>query len=133
MRLVIINEQHVIVADYGDFGVAEAEAFFKEAISAIEFRREFPKIIIRNELQLRMLTDTLAQMGLLHGNPESIQDWMRPYITNEIKRLNRQESLCRRARIKIAYYQQKALTGIKSVIFGSVSKILSKILTLFKK
>ena len=133
MRLVIINEQNVIVADYGDFGVDEAEAFFQDAMSAIAFRKELPEVMLRNEIQLRMLTDTLSKMGLLHGNPDAIQEWMRPYITNEINRLNQRQSLFQRTKAKLSDYQERAWDWIKAELFAGASKIFRKIINSFKK
>ncbi len=133
MRLVIIDENNIIVSDYGDFTVSEADAFFHDAFAAMEFRKSFPEVMVRNEAQLHLLTDTFNKMGLLHGNPEAIEAWMRPYIKNEIERQSRRQNIFQRAKAKIGEYQDQAWDWIKSEIFGGVAKLFTKILNKFKK
>lgn len=134
MRLVIYDEErNVFVADYGAFSKEQADHFFADALSAIAFRKEFPKVVVQNEVQLRLLTETLAKMGLLHGNPEAIQQWMRPYISNEVQRLNRRENAFQRASNRISEYREMAWDWIKAEIFGGVSNIIRKIINHFRK
>ncbi len=133
MRLVIIDENNIIIDDYGDFTVPEADAFFHDAFAAMAFRKSFPEVMVRNEAQLHLLTDTFNKMGLLHGNPEAIEAWMRPYIKNEIERQSRRQNIFQRAKAKIGEYQDQAWDWIKSEIFGGVAKLFTKILNKFKK
>lgn len=134
MKLVIYDEErNEFVADYGAFSKEQADFFFADALSAIAFRKEFPKVVVQNEVQLRLLTETLAKMGLLHGNPEAIQEWMRPYISNEVLRINRRENAFQRASNLIGGYKERAWDWIKAEIFGGLSNLFSKIINHFRK
>lgn len=130
-RLVIIDEELVVLEEYGEFTPEQAKVFFTEALDAIHFKREFPKAVIQNEVQMVLLTDTLAKMGLLHGDPNAIQDWMRPYIQNEILRQTQRRNLYQRTTEKIASYRGQVWDWIKAEIFGGISRLISRIINYF--
>ena len=126
MRLVILNQENRVIADYGDMTVEEFEAFKTDALASIKFRVSFPEVCVKNELQLRMLTDTLNKMGMLHGNPEAIQDWMRPYIANELKRIADLERLNDRANGKLAQYRERFWGWVKNLFFEKIAKFFKR-------
>ncbi|MDF7822072.1 hypothetical protein P1X15_30935 [Runella sp. MFBS21] len=128
MRLVIIDDNLTIVEDFGEFEPDLAKAFFVDAIAALEFQQQLPPIMVQNEVQLRLLTDTLAQMGLLHQNPQAIQLWMRPFIAEEIMRLQQRKGLLARTAHTLDAYREKVFDWLKSHAFAGVSRLLSNLL-----
>ncbi len=126
MRLVILNEELTIVADYGEFTPSEANNFFADALSALELKQTLPEVMLRNEAQMRLLTDSLAQMGLLHQNPQALAQWMRPYILAELHRHRERTGLMQRAADKLSGYRQQAWDWIKSRLFDAASRRLSQ-------
>lgn len=129
MRLIIIDENYQILEDFGAFTVEEAEAFFMDAMTAIRFRKELNQVVVQNEVQMRLLMDTFNKMGLLHGNPEAIQDWMRPYISNEILRLKEEKSLFERANAKLDHYKERAWSWLKLSFFTGVTGFFKRFVT----
>ena len=129
MRLVILNEENRVVADYGNMTPNEFEAFKADAIQSIKFRLSFPELIVKNELQLRMLTDTLNKMGMLHGHPEAIQEWMRPYIANELKRIADREKLFHKVNDKLAHYRERFRDWIKLSMRRGLTNFFKRKLT----
>ncbi|MDF7818106.1 hypothetical protein P1X15_10890 [Runella sp. MFBS21] len=133
MRLVIVNQEKVITYDFGEFTEEEAQAFFRDAIQALKFRQQFPLTTIQNEVQLRLLTDTFAKMGLLNANPEAIQEWMRPYVSNEIQRLLKRENTAQKARRIIDETKGKAFDWLKMKLVDGLSKFFSKFINRFNR
>lgn len=128
MRLVILNDEMTVVADFGEFSPQEAQEFFTDALAALEYRKNLSEIIVRNEVQMHLLTDTLARMGLLHGHSELIQQWMRPYVAQEIQRFQERRNLMQRTADKLDTYRQKGRDWIKSQLLAGFSRLFSKLL-----
>lgn len=126
MRLVILNEEMTVIADYGEFTPEQANHFFADALAALELKQTLPEVMLRNEAQMRLLTDTLAQMGLLHQNPQAVAQWMRPFILAELHRHRERTGLIQRAADKLSGYRQRAWDWIKSRLFDAASRRLSQ-------
>ena len=160
MKLVLIDDENYIMVRYGEFtpeqaeqffedafesislkrrmqsvygSEAEMEAFHKAALEAIHFQRTIPEIMVRNEVQLRLMTDTLAKMGLVHGNPAAIEDWMRPYIANEIQRQANRESIFKRTTAKLSAYREQAWDWVRAQLFGGASRLSARIINHFTR
>ena len=116
MKLVLINDRNRIEEDYGEFSAEQAE-----------------NILVSNEVQLRLVTDTLGKMGLVHGDPSAIEDWMRPYITNEIQRQAKRENAFERANNKLSAYREQAWDWVKAALFGGMSRLFSRIINHFTR
>jgi hypothetical protein len=129
--LVIIDEELTVLEEYGEFTPKEARLFFADALQAISILRQLPKAAIRNEVQLQLLTDTFFKMGLLHGNPDAIQEWMRPYIANELLRQSQRRNLCQRTAEKLSAYRGLWRERIKAGLFGSASRLFARIINHF--
>lgn len=129
--LVIIDEELTVLEEYGEFTPQEARLFFAEALQAISILRQLPAVALRNEVQLQMLTDTFAKMGLLYGNPDAIQEWMRPYIANELLRQSQRRNLYQRTAEKLSAYRGLWRERIKAGLFGSASRLFARIINHF--
>jgi hypothetical protein len=129
--LVIVDEKLTVLEEYGEFTPQEAKIFFAEALEAISFMRQFPAVVIRNEIQLQMLTDTFARMGLLYGNPDAIQEWMRPYIANELLRQSQRRNLYQRTVEKLSAYRGLWWDRIKAGMFAGASRLFARIINYF--